>query len=105
MASDRIGVVDMSERLLLYIVACYVLPVAAFASGWRAGGRRFFRTQIYVLLSYVLILHVVQLLVDDCQTSWTIPFIISVIFLAWFGTHGEVLRKEQAKQRSGSDEG
>jgi hypothetical protein len=93
----------MSEQLLLYIFVFYVLPLAAFAQGWRSAGRRFFRTQVYVLLAYLLVFHAVQLLMGGYGPRPIVGLVIAGIFVCWFGAHGEVLRKEQAKQRGGSD--
>jgi hypothetical protein len=103
MASDRVGITEMSEQTLLYIFGFYLIPLFAFAFGWRMGGRRFLRTQVYVLLSYLLILHGVQFLMGGFGPRPIVGIIIMAVFVCWFGAHGEFLQKEQAKQRGDPD--
>jgi len=91
----------MSEQLLLYIFGFYLVPLFAFAFGWRMGGRRFLRTQVYVLLLYLLILHGVQFLMGGFGPRPIVGIVIMAVFVCWFGAHGEFLQKEQAKQRDG----
>ena len=95
----------MSSQFFEYYLPFYGFPVLGFAMGWRIGGRRFPRSQIYVLLVYFIIFHAIALSMDDLESrAFKLAGGLTMgVFFCWFMAFAELLRKYRSGRSNPSD--